>query len=110
MPFQSPLSTAARRHIRLLAHALAPLAARIERRFRAILRDRHYGTARIRALLAITPIAAARARTLGRFLEEVEYHGRRLAKLNAALGDVNDLLAEFGAIVDEVLEGSHSPA
>ena len=54
-------------------------------------------------------MAAARARTLGRFLEEVEYHGRRLAKLNMALGE-STTCWPLRAVVDEVLEGRHAPA
>src|ERR1041384_462466 len=108
MPFL--LTPAARRHIGLLKQALAPVAGQLERRFRAILRKHRYDAAHTRALLAITPLAAARARTLDRFLEEVVYHGRRLAKLNAALGDVHDLLSQFGAVIEEVLEARHSPA
>src|SRR5882724_10429857 len=107
---QPLLTTAARRHIRLLTQALLPLADRLDRRLGAILRKRRYDGVHTRALLAITPVAAARAKTLSRFLEEVAYHGRRLAKLNAALGDVNELLAEFGAVIEEVLDGAHSPA
>ena len=84
----SLLTVAARRHIRLLARALAPLAGRIERRFRARLRELRYDSAHIRSLLAISPVAAAGARSIGKFRDEVEYHGRRLSKLNMPLADV----------------------
>ena len=53
------------RHFRLLLRATAPLAARLERRFRAFLRERPHEPALIRALLAITPAAASRLRTVG---------------------------------------------
>ena len=104
------LTTPARRHLRLLAGALAPLAGRLERRFRAILRARGYNAQQTRAMLAITPVAAARARSLSRFLEEVEYNGRRLAKCDAPLVQVNEVLNEMGIAIEEALAASHAPA
>jgi signal transduction histidine kinase len=107
---ESLLTTAARRHIRLLARSLAPLAGRIERRCRARLRELRYDAAHTQALLAISPVAVARARSLGCFLDDVECYGRRLAKLNVAIGDVNERLTEFGKIAGDLLEGAHAPA
>ena len=104
------LTPAARRHVRLLVQAILPVAGRIERRFRGILREKRYDATHVRALLALTPVAAARARTLGAFVEGVEYCGRRLALLNVTLEEAGDLLAAFGEVVDEVLGGAHAPA
>ena len=104
------LTPAARRHIRLLAQAIIPVAGRIERRFRAILRTKRYDGTHRRALLAITPVAAARARNLGEFIEGVTYNGRRLALLSVPLAEVGDLLAGLDEVVDEVLGGTHAPA
>jgi signal transduction histidine kinase len=107
---ESLLTTAARRHVRLLARALAPVAGRLERRFRGRLRELRYDAAHTRALLAISPVAAARARSISRFLEGVQYYGRRLAKLNMPLADVKDRMTEFDGIVCEMLARAHAPA
>jgi signal transduction histidine kinase len=104
------LTPAARRHIRMMARDLLPSADRIERRFRAVLRARRYDAQHVRAVLAIAPVAAARARTLADFLEGVAYHGRRLARLNVSIEEACDLLNEFGRIAGEFLQGSHAPA
>jgi hypothetical protein len=73
---------AARRHISRMLRGLAPFAFRLERSCRSLLRQRPYDAAQIRAFLAITPGAASRLRTLHQFMEQVEYNGRRLARLN----------------------------
>ena len=92
---------AARRHIAQLKRAIQPALGRLDRRFRALLRKSGYDAAQIRALAAITPGAAARLRSLGQFLEQVEYNGRRLAKMNLPPAEVNDALRQFGALVEE---------
>src|SRR5436309_11971750 len=97
MNHKSLLTAAARRHLRLLCRALVPVTARLDRRFRQILRQHPYDVRQERALLAITPAAASRLRTLDEFLEQVEYNGGRLAKLNVPLLEVNQRLSEFGA-------------
>ena len=58
---------------------------------------------------AITPAAASRLRTLDQFLEQVEYQGRRLARLNLPLSEVGELLGEFGALLDTALAGGFAP-
>jgi signal transduction histidine kinase len=107
MPLLTP---DARRHLRLLSRALAPVAGRLTRQFRAILRQCPYDPAQCRALLAITPAAAARLSTLDEFFEHVEYHGRRLARLNVPPSEVNEILTRFGAGVQTALAGRHAPA
>lgn len=104
------LTPAARRHAGRMARAIAPAADRLDRRFRALLRQRRYDAAQIRALLAITPAAASRFRSLHRFLEQVKYNGRRLAKLNVPPAEVNEVLREFGGLLGSVLAGQFEPA
>jgi signal transduction histidine kinase len=82
----------------------------VERRFRAILRERRYDPAHAREILAITPVAAARARNMARFFDDVEYHGKRLARLNVELYQVDALLAVMGEAAGEILGGEHAPA
>jgi signal transduction histidine kinase len=104
------LTPAARHHAMLLARAIAPLAARLERRFRALLRRRAYGDAAIRACLAITPAAASRRRSLRAFLEQVDYNGRRLAKLNVPPAEVKEVLREFAKLLEAKFGKRFQPA
>jgi signal transduction histidine kinase len=104
------LTAAARRHVVRMVRAIAPTAGRLDRRFATLLRQRRYDAAQIRAFLAITPAAASRLRSLAQFLEQVEYNGRRLAKLNVPPAAVNEVLREFGGLLDPVLEGRFEPA
>ncbi len=106
---ESILTPEARRHARLMAKALQPFAARLERRFRESMYERRYSPAQVRALLAITPVAAARLRSLPEFLEQIDYQGRRLAKLNVPRAGISDALHEFAAVVDEALQGRFQP-
>ena len=104
------LTPAARRFVRAMARAVAPDAGRLDRRFRGILRARGYNAAQIRAFLAITPAAAARLSSLSRFLEQVDYNGRRLARLNVEPAAVDAVLREFGSLLDQLLEQRFQPA
>jgi signal transduction histidine kinase len=106
----SLFTAGARRHLRLLLRSIRPLADLLDRQFRAELRQRPYDAAQIRALLGVTPAAAGRLRTLDQFLEQVEYQGRRLARLNLPLDEVGERLAEFGALLDTALGGGFAPA
>ena len=110
MKNDSLYTTGARRHLRLLLGAIRPLADPLERGFRALLRQRPYDGAQIRAFLGITPAAASRLRTLDQFREQVEYHGRRLARLNLPLPEVCETLAEFGELLGTALAGGYAPA
>ena len=111
MPLTSRLLTpAARRHVARMLRAVAPAAGRLDRRFATLLRQRRYDAAQVRAFLAITPAAASRLRSLPQFLEQVEYNGRRLAKLNVPPAAVNEVLREFGGLLDPVLAGHFEPA
>jgi len=68
------------------AKQLEPYANRIDRAFQERLRTLGFDVKQKRALLAITPTAAARILAAGdtplNFIEQVEYNCRRLAKLN----------------------------
>lgn len=103
-------TAAGRRHIRWLLETLARRADRIERRLQTWLRRQGRDAAAIRALVAITPAAAARVRSLPSFLEQIDYHGRRLAKLNVPLAAVVEALQQCDALVDAELDGRFAPA
>jgi len=104
------LTAAARRYVARMTAAIAPLAGTLDRRFRALLRQRGLGPAQTRAFLAITPAAASRLATHHRFLEQVDYNCRRLAKLNVEPGEAKATLKEFGSLLDAVLPGKFEPA
>jgi signal transduction histidine kinase len=93
-----------------MGRAIASFADQLDRRFSRILRSHGCDQAAARAFLAITPVAAARLRSLPRFLEQVEYNGRRLAKLNVAPAKVQEELRTFGTLLDPLLAGRFGPA
>jgi signal transduction histidine kinase len=66
--------------------------------------------ARVRALVAVTPAAASRLGSLAQFFEQVDYNGRRLAKLNVPLEEAIGALDDFGALLQPVLAGAFQPA
>ena len=107
---KGPFTAEARRHIAHLLQALAEETDRLDRRFRALLRKGGWTAPEIKALLAITPAAGARLGSLARFREHVDYHGRRLAKLNVPPAKVVEALEQFGRLLDPVLEGRFEPA
>jgi len=82
----------------------------VDRRFRSMLRARGHGAPATRALLAITPVSASRLRPLGRFLEQVAYSGRRLAKLNVEPGEIHEALEECAKLLDGILGEQFRPA
>jgi signal transduction histidine kinase len=111
MPTAEPLFTAAaRRHAARLARTIAPAASRLERGCRALLRRRGYQPALRREFLAIAPAALAQRRSLDRFLEEVEYQGRRLAKHNLSPAEVQAALREMETLLDPVLGKRFAPS
>src|SRR6185503_4530518 len=79
--------------------------------FRAWLRARRYQPMQIKALTGITPGAAARmlgsAHAPADFFEQVEYSGRRLAKLNVPPAGILRALREYERLLDPVLARSH---
>jgi signal transduction histidine kinase len=103
------LSDQLRVHLHRLAVFLLPHADALDRRFLAKLKNSNFGQRRseprqfenkIRvALAAITAGAAARILAQGqpplKFIEQVEYNGRRLAKLNLPPSSIVEALQEY---------------
>lgn len=82
------LSDQLRTQLHRLAELLAPKSATLDRRFLPAMRELNLDARQRSALRAVTAGAAARLIHAGSglpdFLEQVEYNGRRLAKLNVA--------------------------
>jgi signal transduction histidine kinase len=91
-----------------LAALLQPHAAGLDRRFLARLRARHKDSRQRKALAAITSGAASRVIESGRglldFFEQVEYNGRRLAKLNLPPSEILQALREYDSLLATVVE------
>jgi len=106
------LSDQLRVHLQRLAVFLLPHAETLERRFLATLKHRRIGDReyeqKIRvALAALTPGAAARILASGqaplKFIEQVEYNGRRLAKLNLPPSVIVEALQEYDNLLTPLL-------
>ena len=106
------LSDQLRAHLQRLAVFLLPHAETLDRRFLALLKLRHFEPRqyepKIRtALAAITPGAAARILASGqpplKFIEQVEYNGRRLAKLNLPPSSIVEALQEYDRLLTPML-------
>jgi signal transduction histidine kinase len=104
------LTPEGKRHIQKMLRTLAPAAEGLDRKFRAMLRKHGHDATHLRPLLAITPAAAARLGSLRGFLDQVEYQGRRLAKLNVDLSATQQALRQFGELLDRLLETRFAPA
>ncbi len=102
------LSDQLNRQIERLAGLLEPRLERLERGFEARLRRLGFAAIQRRGLSAITVGAAARMvarrRPLGDFLEQVEYHGRRLAKLQLSPSRIVRALGAYDELVGPLLE------
>ncbi len=100
------LSAQLRAHLKQLARLLRPHASSLERRFLARLRRRGFDGKRRKALAAITPFAAAGVLAGRRppevFFEQVEYNGRRLAKLGLSPGEIVQALRDSDDLVSPV--------
>jgi signal transduction histidine kinase len=111
------LSDQLRVHLQRLAVFLLPHADALDRRFLAKLKEGQFGPPhseprhfepKIRvALAAITPGAAARILASGqpplKFIEQVEYNGRRLAKLNLPPSSIVEALQEYDRLLTPML-------
>jgi signal transduction histidine kinase len=106
------LSDQLRVHLHRLAVFLLPHAETLDRRFLAKLKRGKFSPqqfdSRIRvALAAITPGAAARILANGqpplKFIEQVEYNGRRLAKLNLPPSSIVEALQEYDRLLTPLL-------
>jgi signal transduction histidine kinase len=104
------LTPAARRHLGRLARALGPHLACLDRKSAELLRGRPFDRLQIRAFRAITPAAFARLHSLPSFLEQVEYNGRRLAKLNVPPEEALEILRELDNLLDVVVGRNFAPA
>jgi signal transduction histidine kinase len=102
------LSDQLRVHLQRLAVLLRPHADKIDTRFLNRLRGLEFQPKQRSALAAITPGAAARILANGKpplkFIEQVEYNGRRLAKLNLPPSAILEALQEYDQILGPVLE------
>ncbi|MCC6340733.1 MAG: GAF domain-containing sensor histidine kinase [Bryobacterales bacterium] len=101
------LSDQLRNHLRRLAVLLRPHAHSIERRFEKRLKMMQLGSRERAALAAITPGAVARSlangQVAGSFFEQVEYNGRRLAKLNLPPSQIITALEEYDNLLTPLL-------
>jgi signal transduction histidine kinase len=106
------LSDQLRVHLHRLAVFLLPHAETLDRRFLARLKKGKFEPrpfeAKIRvALASITPGAAARILANGqpplKFIEQVEYNGRRLAKLNLPPSSIVEALQEYDRLLTPML-------
>jgi signal transduction histidine kinase len=102
------LSDQLRVHLQKFAVLLDPHAEKIERRFVNRLRALQFEPKQRLALSAITPGAAARILAAGqtplKFIEQVEYNGRRLAKLNLPPSAILEALEEYDQLLTPLLE------
>ncbi|MEZ5399809.1 MAG: GAF domain-containing sensor histidine kinase [Bryobacteraceae bacterium] len=91
-----------------LGAALRPESDRLESRYVERLRTLGFDLRQRRALAALTVGAAARflgrRRPPAEFFEQVEYNGRRLAKLNLSPAAIVSALAEYDKLLEPVLE------
>jgi signal transduction histidine kinase len=106
------LSDQLRVHLQRLAVFLLPHVETLDRRFLAKLKRRHLSPkqyeSKIRVSLAsLTPGAAARILASGqaplKFIEQVEYNGRRLAKLNLPPSMIVEALQEYDRLLTPLL-------
>jgi len=101
------LSDQLREHLQRLAVALDPQVDKIDRQFLNRLRELEFEPKQRTALAHITPGAAARILVRQRpplhFIEQVEYNGRRLAKLNLPPSAILTALQEYDRLLTPVL-------
>jgi signal transduction histidine kinase len=97
------LSDQMRVHLQKLADFLAPHGAALDRRFEDRLRKLQFEPKIRTALAALTPGAAAKVLAEGKpplsFIEQVEYNGRRLAKLNLPPSSIVEALQEYDRLL-----------
>jgi signal transduction histidine kinase len=102
------LSDQLRVHLQRLAVLIEPHADKIDRRFQRRLRELEFLPKQRSALAAITPGAAARVLVTGqpplKFIEQVEYNGRRLAKLNLPPSAILAALDEYDQLLGPQLQ------
>ncbi len=96
-----------KRHLQRLATFIGPHADALDRSFEGRLKRLQVNAPQRACLLNLTPCAAARLLCAGRplkdFLEQVEYNGRRLAKLNLSPGAIVRALSVYEALLAKKL-------
>jgi signal transduction histidine kinase len=101
------LSDQLRVHLQRLAVFLLPHAETLDRRFQARIKRRQFEPKIRTALASLTPGAAARILASGqtplKFIEQVEYNGRRLAKLNLPPSSIVEALQEYDSLLTPML-------
>jgi signal transduction histidine kinase len=101
------LSDQLRAHLERLALLIEPHTEKIERKFLGRLRKLGFDPKQRAALVAITTGAAAQVLASGqaavKFIEQVEYNGRRLAKLNLAPSAILEALEEYDEMLTPTL-------
>jgi signal transduction histidine kinase len=102
------LSDQLRAHLQRLAVLLEPHSSRIERRFVDRLRALGFEPKQRAALAAITSGSAARILARNqpplKFIEQVEYNGRRLAKLNLPPSAILEALQEYDRLLAPIIQ------
>ncbi len=102
------LSDQLRVHLQRLAVCLLPHAEALERKFVARLKRLGFEPIIRSALTSLTPGAAAFILGSGRpplkFIEQVEYNGRRLAKLNISPSSIIEALQEYDNLLTPTLK------
>ena len=100
------LSDQLRSHLQRMSVFLLPHADKLERRFLSKLERLHLGSKARSALMALTPGAAAKVLGKGlppvKFIEQVEYNGRRLAKLNLPPSSILAALQEYDRMLSPI--------
>jgi signal transduction histidine kinase len=103
------LSDQLRVHLQRMARLLEPHTAKIERRFLERLRELGFEPKQRAALAAITPGSAARVLARHKlplkFIEQVEYNGRRLAKLNLPPSAILEALQVYDQLLVPTMAG-----
>jgi signal transduction histidine kinase len=103
------LSDQLRVHLQRLAVLIDPHSDQIEKKFLSRLRSLSFEPRQRSALAAITSGAAARILAKGhpplKFIEQVEYNGRRLAKLNLPPSAILEALQEYDRLLAPILQG-----
>ena len=103
------LSDQLRVHLQKMSKLLDPHADRIQRRFVDRLRQMGFEPKQRAALTSITTGAAARVLARNKaplkFIEQVEYSGRRLAKLNLPPTAILEALQEYDRLLEPTLDG-----
>jgi signal transduction histidine kinase len=102
------LSDQLRVHLQRLAVLIEPQTDKLDRKFQNRLRELEFEPKQRSALAAITPGAAARVLVTGqpplKFIEQVEYNGRRLAKLNLPPSAILEALDEYDQLLGPMLQ------